>query len=852
MRVPLGWLRDYVDVELTPEQLADRLTLLGMEVQGIERWGADWRSVVVGELLTVERHPRADRLSLTTVRVGADEVLEIVCGATNIAPGQRVPVALPGAVLPGGRRIERAEKMGVTSNGMLCSGEELELTTDAEGILILPPDVPLGAQLSDLYGDVVLDVDVKPNRGDALCLVGLAREVSAATGAPIRWPDATVTEAGRPVADRLAVTVEEPRLCSRFVGRWISGVSVRPAPDHVQMRLRAAGMRPVSNVVDASNYVMLELGKPIHTFDAAAVRDGRIVVRTARRGERLETLDHVVRDLDPDTLVIADPAGVLAIAGVMGGAGSEVGPGTTEIIVESAVFDPISIRRTGQRHGLRSEASLRFEKGQETRLARVGADRAARLIATWAGGAVAPGRVDTAPDEPADARLAFRPARLNRLLGTALTATEQRDLLARVGVATDPASRPETVRIATEPRALSIESAAADTLVAIIPSWRHDLSIEADIAEEVARVRGYELVPSILPDTPMPHHRPSPLELRDAVRDTLAGAGLTEVVTPALVSARMVEMFGPRDDGPIVNPAEGRAHGRAVVVANPLSSQHSIMRQSLLGSLLEVVATNRRQGRDDVAIFEVGKGYAIAEPGDGPDAGRSGTHEWWRLGFALTGSAEPPSWNRSAREFDFDDAKGVIELLCRRLGFPAPHYVPVRDDPNLHPGRAAIARSLGGWTSREPLPPSGVPALVLGRVGELHPLQAEALELGAGRILVAELAIAGLAAGQLGAPRGDTPNRHPAVERDIAVVVPADTPAAVVRETILASAGALLVSCRLFDVYRGAPLTADEKSLAQRLVFQAPDRTLTDAEIDARMAGISAALATELGARLRA
>jgi len=853
MRVPLGWLRDYVDVELTPEQLAERLTLLGMEVKGIERWGAEWRSVVVGELLSVERHPRADRLSLTTVRVGGDEVLEIVCGATNIAPGQRVPVALPGAVLPGGRRIERAEKMGVTSNGMLCSGDELELTTDAQGILILPPDAPLGIQLSDLYGDVVLDVDVKPNRGDALCLVGLAREVSAATGAPVRWPDTTVAEAGRPTSERLAVSVEAADLCSRFVGRWISGVRVGPAPDLVQMRLRAAGMRPVSNVVDASNYVMLELGKPIHTFDAAAVRDGRIVVRTARSGERLETLDHTVRELDPETLVIADSGGVLAIAGVIGGAASEVGQGTTEIIVESAVFDPISIRRTGQRYGLRSEASLRFEKGQETRLARIGADRVAGLIGTWAGGSVAPGRIDTAPDEPADARVAFRPARLNRLLGTSLAADQQRELLGRVGVETSPATGLETVTIATEPRPLSIESVAADTLVATIPSWRHDLRIEADIAEEVARVRGYEHVPSILPDTPMPPWRPSPLELRDAVRDTLAGAGLTEVVTPALVSPRMVEMFGPRDDGPIASPAEGRAHGRVVVVANPLSSQHSMMRQSLLGSLLEVVATNRRHGREDVAIFEVGKGYAKAGPGDAPDDGRSGTHEWWRLGFALTGDAEPPAWNRTARPYDLDDAKGVIELLCRRLGFAAPGYEPVVDDPNLHPGRAAVARSLGGWTARASLPTAAdAPVLLVGRVGELHPLQAEALELGAGRILVGELAISGLAGGQLIAPRGDAPNRHPAVERDIAVVVPTVTPAAVVRATILASAGPLLTSCRLFDVYRGAPLAPDEKSLAQRLVFQALDRTLTDAEIDARMSVIAAALASELGARLRA
>ena len=387
MRVPLGWLRDYVDVQLTPEQLAERLTLLGMEVKGIEEWGSDWRNVVVGELLTVEKHPRADRLSLTTVTLGdGSEPLEIVCGATNIAPGQRVPVALPGAVLPGDRKIERTEKMGVVSNGMLCSGDELNMTADADGILILPSDTPLGRPLVELYGDTVLDVDVKPNRGDALSLVGLAREVAAVTGTQVRFPETDPPESGEPVERFVDVEVRDTTLCPRFVARWVGGVTIGPSPDRVQMRLRAAGVRPISNVVDTSNYVMLELGKPIHTYDAAGVAtapDGRhrLIVRRAEPGERIETLDHVERTLDPETLLITDTRGPVGIAGVMGDAPSEVKESTTDVIVESAIFDPVSIRRTGQRYALRSEASLRFEKGQEFRLARLGADRTARLIA---------------------------------------------------------------------------------------------------------------------------------------------------------------------------------------------------------------------------------------------------------------------------------------------------------------------------------------------------------------------------------------------------------------------------------------------------------------------------------------
>jgi phenylalanyl-tRNA synthetase beta chain len=828
VRVPLSWLREYVDIQLTPEQLAERLTLLGMEVKGVEAWGADWEGVVVGELLAVERHPRADRLSLTRVDVGSGEPLEIVCGATNIAAGQRVPVALPGAVLPGNRRIERTEKMGAVSNGMLCSGDELRLTGDADGILVLPGDARIGAPLVDLDGDVVLDVDVKPNRGDALCMVGLAREVAAVTGAAVRFPETDPPEdPGDTIAGRLAVQVDEPRLCTRFVGRWVSDVRVGPSPDRIQMRLLAAGQRPVSNVVDVSNYVMLELGKPIHTFDAAGVHEGRIVVRLASAGERIETLDHVTRELEPDTLLIADAAGPLGIAGVMGAATSEITDSTMNVIVESAIFDPVSIRRTAFRYALRSEASLRFEKGQEHRLARLGADRTARLIAEWAGGRVAAGAVDTNPAEPEPGRVAFRPARVNRLLGVELPTAEQRDLLARVGIETQGAPAGTKIAVAAEPKPLDVDPGTDEAFVATIPSWRRDLAIEADITEEIARVRGYDVVPEILPHTPMPPYRHSPLRLRQVVRETLVGAGLTEAVTYALVSPAMVERFGPPDDPPV--DGEGIAGGRPVVVTNPLSSQHSVMRQSLLGSLLEVVSTNLRQDRPDVAVFEVGKGYGASDDDET-------THEWWRLGLALTGAAEIPAWNRPARPYDLDDAKGLIELLARRLGLPAPSYVPLTDDPHLHPGRAA--RVTAG-------------DVVVGRVGSVHPSLLDDLELRADDVVVAELAVAGLSGGQPSVPRSATPSRHPAVERDLAVIVSEGTPSAAVDGSIRRHAGLLLRSVGLFDIYRGRPLGDGEKSLAFRLAFQASDRTLTETEVDGAIEAVTAGLAADVGGRLR-
>jgi len=830
MRVPISWLREYVDVQQTPEQLAERLTLLGMEVQGIEQWGADWRSVVVGELLTVEKHPYADRLHLTTVSIGSGEPLHIVCGAHNIAPGQRVPVALPGAVLPGERRIERTEKMGIASEGMLCSGDELHITSDAEGILILPSSTPLGIQLSDLYGDVVLDVDVKPNRGDALCLIGLAREVAAATGAALRWPEISVAETGTPVSERLRVEVREPELCTRFVGRWVSGAKIGPSPDAIQMRLQAAGMRPISNVVDASNYAMLELGKPTHAFDGTAVHDGAIIVRRALPGERLETLDHVHRELTADTLIIADPRGPIGIAGVMGGADSEITDATTDIAIESAVFDPVSIRRTGHRYALRSEASLRFEKGQEARLARIGADRVAQLTVAWAGGSVARGRIDTAPDEPTPARLAFRPRRVGKLLGTEIPAAEQRELLARVGIETEDAPPGTRIAVAVEPMPLVVDADGEETLLAVVPTWRRDLAVEADVAEEVARIRGYETTPAHRPATLMPAYRPSPVAVRELVRETLAGAGLSEVVTHALVSPPQEAKLGWPDDAsaPALPSGVRASTDVEISVTNPLSAQHSVLRRHLAASLLDVLSLNERQGRAAVAVFEVGKVYARV--GEGPS-------EWTRLAFLLAGAAEPASWNRPERVHDLDDAKGLVELLCCRLGLGKPAYETDRRGYPFHPGRALGLSTAG-------------PDVIAGRMAELHPDVLTAWDIRAPRVILAELEVPGLEQGNLRPVHVEPIPRFPEVERDLAVIVQEKQPAAQVEAAIRADAGPLLRGLRLFDVYRGAPLEATQKSMAYRLVFGV-DRTLTEAEVDAAVAGVRAGLETRLGAHLR-
>ena len=835
MRVPLSWLRELVDIDLAPEELAARLTMLGLEVKGIERRGSDWANIVVGELLAVETHPRADRLSLTRVTTGTGEPLEIVCGATNIAVGQRVPVALPGAVLPGGRRIERTEKMGAVSNGMLCSGEELGLTADAEGILILAPDTPLGANLADLYGDVVLDVDVKPNRGDALSMVGIAREVAAVIGGQVRVPGIEVGEGSVPVAERLTVEVADARLCPRFVGRWIEGVEVRPSPDRIQMRLLAAGIRPVSNVVDSSNYVMVELGKPIHAFDGAAVaRDGggraALQVRLAKAGERLATLDHVDRPLDPEALLIADASGPLALAGVMGGAASEVSDTTRDVIVESAIFDPVSIRRTAFRYALRSEASLRFEKGQEFRLARLGADRATQLIVEWAGGSVARGAIDTNPQEPAVGRVAFRPARVDRLLGTTFGTAMQREVLGRAGIATEPATDETDVPVAAGASPESVRAAAGEAVIAVIPTWRRDLEIEADIAEEVARVQGYEQVPPRLPTTVMPAWRPTPLDARDAIREALVGGGITEAVTYALVSPRLLEAFRWTFED---QPAAGEAprEGHPITVTNPLSLDHVVLRQALVGSLVQVVDSNARHGQADVAVFEIGKGYGRV--GDEP-------REWWRLGLALTGSFDAAGWNRPRRDADIDDAKGALELVATVLGAAAPEYRPLADEPILHPGRSATVASIARDGS----------VAISGVVGELHPRLAEAWDLRR-RVIVAEVSVAGLSAGSLPVVESVPPPHVQLIERDLTVDVDDNVPAAAIGSAIRDAAGQLLEQATLVGTYRGKPLGPDERSLTYRLRFGAGDRALGEAEADAALAAVTGALAHHPGARIR-
>ncbi|MBJ7360621.1 MAG: phenylalanine--tRNA ligase subunit beta [Chloroflexi bacterium] len=820
MKIPLSWLREFTDVQLTAEQLAEALTLRGLEVRGVERWGANWNKMVVGELLEVGPHPKADRLQLTKVRIGDGPILNIVCGARNIAAGQRIPVALVGAEMPDGRRIERAEKMGVASEGMLCSGQELDATDDGDGILILDPSAPLGVPLVDYLGEDVIDVDVKPNRGDLLSIFGLAREVGAITGAPVAYAARPLKEGGDAVAAGLALRVADEALAPHVVLRVVDGLKVAASPDRVQMRLKAAGLRSISNVVDATNYIMLELGKPTHAFDRAKVGD-TVQIRLAKKGESLETLDHEVRSLDATDLVVADERAALALAGVMGGASSEVTPSTTSVIIESAIFAPTSVRRTAQRHNLRSEASHRFERGQERRLAVLGADQVAALLTEWAGGLARSGRLVSGAEEVPAATLNFRPARVRALLGVALTDDEQVALLGTIGISAEAVS--DATKIVVTPKR-SLSAAKGSARAVRVPSWRSDLEIEADLAEEVARLYGYERIPTSIPSADLPPHRPSPTLLRDRVRRLLADAGLHEVVTHALVSAAQAELWS--EPAALVTgslaASEGAAGGASIVLKNPLSADHDRLRQSLLPSLLDRVDANLRYGATSGAIFEVGRGYGST---------KGVPSEWTRLAIAVWGEREQGAPSAGATRWNLDELKRLLAQVAHLVG-ERPAYGASIDSAVLHPGINA------GITGDR----------FAGLLGELHP--ASPTWRDEPRVLLAEVAIAGLRSGRLDVAQVSLPPTTPPVTRDIALLIPAATTVGHVVDVARKSVSRA-TAVELFDLFAGAPLAPGERSAGLRFTFQPSATGADDEAITAELAAFEGAVLRACGARIR-
>ena len=813
MRVPMSWLRDYIDIDRSPDELREALTERGMEVSEIEVAGADWSDVVVGRVLGVERHPNAETLWLTRVDVGGGEPLEIVCGAQNLQVGQLVPTALVGAVLPGNRRIERSKIRGAVSNGMLCSAIELEVGTDAEGILILGTnsEYALGTPVAEVLGEVVLDVDVKPNRGDALSMVGLAREIAAITGGELRLPSVQLRESDEPIEAHVSVEIEAPDLCPRFTARWIDGVANGRSPEWMQRRLIAAGMRPISAVVDVTNYVMHELGQPQHAYDADAVPDGRIVVRRGRPGEMLETIDHVQRELDDRMLVIADATRAIGVAGIMGGATTEVGESTTRVILESAAFHGPTVRNAARRLGLRSEASMRHEKGIWHSLPRLAADRAAAMIAEITGGRVARGIVDNDPVAPPARRVHVSIPRIERLLGIPLDRAQVGELLA--------------------PLEFRVEPGSADEVVVTVPDHRLDVVVGADVAEEVARAYGYERIPGRLPTAELPPFRLDPTGPHHGIRRTLAAMGLQEVVTHALIGPMDLERTGYAVDDATIR------------IANPLSDEHSVLRTVLYPSLLGALAENVRQRQPAAWTFELGKVYWHHAGTPTPRERASmtagtGRYESWELGIALLGAATPPGPGEREAPADVADVKGIVDALHDAVGAPRPSYRaedPDHRHPHRHPGRTGLICDASGRP--------------YGSLGEVHPRVAAAWGIG-GRPVDASLSVDAM----LGLVPDDRraaplPSAQP-IDRDLAIVLDEATPVGELLRIVRMAAGPMLADLHLFDTYRGEQIGAGRVSYALALRFQ-PERAGDEKSVEKALNKVRGSVRHHLGAEIR-
>lgn len=786
MRVSMKWLRELVPVDLPAEQLADRLDMTGTAVEAVETLGEGLAGVVIGQVLTKERHPDAEKLWVTTVDVGAGEPLQIVCGAQNFEAGDKMPVATVGTTLPNGVTIKKAKLRGVESRGMNCSPTELGVGGDDSGLLILPADAPVGESFGEWHGigDTVLELEITPNRPDCLSMAGVAREVAAVLGLSATRPASVPDESGVPAADAVSVTIEDPALCPRYTARLVRGVKVGPSPAWLAERVAAAGARPINNIVDVTNYVMFELGQPLHAFDAGTLgtQDGRaaITVRSARPGETLTTLDGKERRLAADTVVIADPTGPVALAGVMGGETTEVSDTTVDVLLESACFDTASVSRTSRRLGLFSEASSRFEKGVDRAECAAASDRAAALIAEVAGGRVAPGIVDAYPLPMALRTLAMRVGCANAVLGTSLGADEMADILCRLG--------------------LGVANAGDDTLAVEVPTFRPDLEREIDLVEEVVRIHGMENVPSTLPAG---RGRVGGLtrdqRWRERIADTLRAAGLNDTMTYSFADpADMARLGWELPEGEV--PVE---------LLNPMSAEQAQLRWTLTPGLLRAVSHNQRRGVDDVHLYEIGTVF-VGVPG------RKQPKERTVVGGALAGMWHRPSWDDRAAQLDFFDGKGVLESLMEDLGVSRWTLREVRR-PWLQPGRSAEVL-IGGE--------------VVGWVGEVASRVCDAYET-RGPVVLFELAVRPLLRAAVDVRAYTDVPRYPAVELDIALVVPEDVTAERVAQAIVSAGGKLLEGARLFDVYRGSGVPEGRKSLAFALTYRTPDRTLTDEEVAA-------------------
>jgi phenylalanyl-tRNA synthetase beta chain len=789
--ISLRWLREFADLPDDGEEIAGALSNLGHEVEGMQRVLAPFSGVVVARVLEVRPHPRADRLRLARLETGTGEQ-EVVCGAWNFEAGAVVPLSVVGAVLAGGLVVGEREIRGVLSRGMICSEAELGIGDEAGGILVLGDEYPVGVDLAGClpYPDVLFEVTTTSNRPDAMSVYGLARDLAARYRVPLRHPSGEVGATGAPTTGR--AVVEDAERCPRFTAREVRGLSMGPSPLWMRLRLRHAGVRPISNVVDVTNYVMLELGQPLHAFDLDLVPEETLVVRRARPRERLTTLDGIERRLSTEDLLIASPAGPLALAGIMGGESSEVRPETSRVFLEVAHFAAAGILFSGKRHGLRTEAGARFERGVDPALPPLASARAARLMADLAGGEVAGGFIDHYPTVIEPWTVALPRHEPARLLGAELGPERIEDLLGRLGFGV----------------------AGSDPWQVTVPTYRPDVTRPADLVEEIARLHGYDEFPSRLPKG-VGEGLPSWERHRRLVRRVLVGAGCYEVLTFPFQGREEIDALGLPGEDPRRSPVRLR---------NPLGEKQAFLRTSLIPGLLQSLQANAARGRGDVAIFEMGRVF-FPSSGDLPDQPQ-------RVSFALIGRAPGPRWEGETMERDARDAVGIWEVLAAGLGLE--YRLEQAAEPAFHPGRCA--RVVAG-------------GVVVGVVGELHPAVVARFDL-AGRVAVGDLDLDGLA--EVVPPRQfSTPSPYPPVVFDLAFDLGEEIPAAALLSKVRAGAGPMLERVEIFDLFRGPPLGEGRKSLAIRLTFRDPQRTLTDEDLVPVRGRIIEGVGAALGGRLR-
>jgi phenylalanyl-tRNA synthetase beta chain len=806
MLVSYEWLSQYVDLEdLTPEDIAEEMNRTGIEVEVIYTRDPGVSGVVVGEVLSVERHPEADKLKICMVNVGKGQVLQIVCGASNVAPGQRVPVALVGAKLPGGIRIKKAKLRGVESNGMICSAKELGLPDkvlmkeQTEGILVLGPDAPIGGDIKEYLGmnDQVIELQLTPNRSDCLGMIGVAYEVAAIFDRPLRLPHVRV-ETAQVVPAPVEISVESEEDCPFYAAQVVHNVKIGPSPQWMQNRLISAGIRPINNIVDITNYVMIETGQPLHAFDYRQIQGGRIVVRRGKPGETIVTLDGQERTVDEETLLITDGVEPLAIAGVMGGESSEVTGETTTVLIESAFFDPGLVRKAARKLGLRTEASTRFEKGVDPERIVPALARAVQLLTQYAGGTVASDVKVVCAGDVDEVVIPLRHERLVQMLGTKISKEEVLDIFRRLHFPVE---------------------VDGDVYHVQVPTRRSDVTIEVDLIEEVARIYGYDRIPATLPwGQQLPGGLTRDQKWRRTIRRTLRNLGLHEVLTYSLTSEQLESEI-----------ASLYPEAKPIRVAMPMSQERSVLRTGLLPHLVQTAVYNTHHGNERIAIFELGRVYLSQEE----NLSRQ-PEERWELAALWTGKPEQGMWKQAPHPAgDFFRAKGVLEALFARLGVSGVEYREAAPH-GFHPGRTAEL-----FVGDEKI----------GVLGQLHPRLTSQYDLE--DTVVFQLDVAKLLTRVKEEVRYYPIPRYPAVTRDLAVIVNADVPTGELEEGIRESAGELLESVTLFDVFVSEKIGEGKKSVAYSLVYRASDRTLTDEEVNEAHERVVRYLEDVFGASLR-